>query len=499
MSKRRELRVIRDKETFTFSPGVVVESLQGIGVPTDEAIRIAKQLEKYLKNRDERDVQLEELVEQLIKLLAKTAGPGVAERYRQQTPPFVPLLLETDGALRPFSRRILATSLQKLELSFKEAYATARQVEQTVRTEGLEQIDERELSHLVAQSLESRFGRGLRLRYEASTDQATDLLVREADGVAFPYSRGILAQSLMAVGLGPEMSHNFAKRTEDILWRRQHREVSRDTVRDVVKTLLLSEAGEEFARRYELMRSVRRPRKPIVVLIGGAPGVGKSTLASELAYRLGISRIVSSDSVRQALRSLISAEFSPTLHSSSFTAWRAELLPSDRATAKPKRKRVARGFQRQAQQLNTAMLAIVERNIQEMQSLVIEGIHLVPGLMPLDTLHDVTVVELVISVGDEEVHRSHFSARDTQTQQRRGREHYLAHFEEIRMLQDFTVDRAKREGVAVIEVSDFDHAVDQAVERVLEAVLAERLEEHDEAGSGSDEEVGDRVEAGPSR
>ncbi len=491
MGKRRELRIVRDDETYSFSAGVVVESLQGIGVLTDEAIRIAKQLEKHFRHHDDYDVALNDLVEQLVKLVAKAVGREVAERYRQQTPPFVPIMVEVDGSAKPFSRRTLATSLQKLELSFKEAYATARQVEQALRTEGFERVGERELSHLVAQSLETRFGRGLRLRYEASTQQATDLLVRETQTLSFPYSRGILAQSLMAVGLGPEMSHGLAKRTEDVLWRSGRREVSRGTVRDVVKTLLLREAGEEFAQRYELMRSVRRPHKPIVVLIGGAPGVGKSTLASELAYRLGISRIVSSDSVRQALRSLVSAEFSPTLHSSSFTAWRAELLPSDRATAKPKRKRVARGFQRQAQQLSTAMLAIIERNIQEALSLVVEGIHLVPGMMPHRSLHDATVIELVLVVKDETIHRSHFSNRDVQTHHRRGRERYLSHFDEIRMLQDFTAERAKREGVPVIEMSDFDYAVDQAVERVLETVLAERLDEHDEADDNDDNDDSD--------
>ena len=250
----------------------------------------------------------------------------------------------------------------------------------------------------------------------------------------------------------------------------------REVVRRTVKLLLLQEAGEEFARRYELLRSVRRPDKPIVVLIGGAPGVGKSSLASELSYRLGIPRIVSSDSVRQALRSLISPELSPSLHASSFSAWRAELLPSELQNAKPKRKRVVRGFQRQVQQLTTALLAILDRNIDEATSLVLEGIHLVPGFMPLSELRGVTVIELVLNVTDPEKHRSHFGLREVQTRQRRSSAVYLEHFDEIRILQDFMVARAEEEGVSVVETSDFDQAVEQAIELVLSAVLAERTE-----------------------
>jgi 2-phosphoglycerate kinase len=102
------------------------------------------------------------------------------------------------------------------------------------------------------------------------------------------------------------------------------------------------------------------------MLVSPAPaGVGKSVLAAELAYRLGIARVVSTDSVRQALRSLISPELSPILHASSYAAWRAELLPDEIATAKPKRKRVVRGFQAQVQQMNRAIDAIIDRNVKE--------------------------------------------------------------------------------------------------------------------------------------
>ena len=474
--KRRDFRVVRGDEKYTFTLGAIVESLQGVGVPTDEAIALARQLEKGLRNRGEKNIALGELVDQLSTFLEKEFGHDLAQRFVQQTPPFVPIMVALDGEQTPFSKRTLAKSLQKLDFSFKDAHTAASRVEQTLRTDGFEEVSERELRQQVALSLEAVLGRSARSRYEAKTEQPTELIVLEPDGARFPYSRGILAQSLMAVGLGPELSHQLAKRTENALWRRGEREVQREVVRRTVKLLLLQEAGEEFARRYELLRSVRRPDKPIVVLIGGAPGVGKSSLASELSYRLGISRIVSSDSVRQALRSLISPELSPSLHASSFSAWRAELLPSELKNAKPKRKRVVRGFQRQVQQLTTALLAILDRNIDEATSLVLEGIHLVPGFMPLSELRGVTVIELVLNVTDPEKHRSHFGLRELQTRQRRSSVVYLEHFGEIRILQDFMVARAEEEGVSVVETSDFDQAVEQAIELVLSAVLAERTE-----------------------
>jgi len=319
--------------------------------------------------------------------------------------------------------------------------------------------------------LESRFGRELRLKYEAGVEQPTDLQIIDEAGARFPYSRGILAQSLSAIGLAPELSHHLAKKVENVLWRFGKGELSRETVRQVVVSMLTQEAGEEFARRYELMRSLRRPEQPIIILIGGAPGVGKSTMASEIGYRLGISRIVSSDSIREALRSLISVELSPALHASSYRAWRAELMPGEALGVGPKRKRVIRGFQRQVQQLSTALSAIVQRNIDEATSSVMEGIHLVPGFIPEREFDGAALVELVLTLSDPEVHRGRFGVRDTQTGQRRNTDGYLNHFDEIRMIQDFINRRAQEEGVPVLEASDFDQAVDNAIEHVLNAVL----------------------------
>lgn len=468
---RSELYVVRGDAKYAYSMGDVVESLQAAGVMTEEAIRIARDVEKHFEERGEQAIALGEMVGAIAEQVADRVDAATAARFRGQTPPFVPIAVERGDGTELFSRRTLVGSLEKLDLGFKEAHSIAHQVAQGLRSEGHEVVSGRALAHRVALALEARYGRELRLRYEASVSQTTDLFIIE-EGHELPYSRGILAQSLMAIGLGPELSHNLAKRVEDVLWRRGEVRVSRSDLRREVLELLLEEAGEEFARRYELMRAVRRPERPVVVLIGGAAGVGKSAIASELGYRLGIPRIVSTDSVRQALRSLISPELSPVLHASTYTAWQAELLPAELPGATPKRKRVIRGFQAQVQQLGTALTAIIERNVEESVSLVMEGVHLVPGISPGVVQADVLVIELVLAVKSEDRHAKHFGLREGTTQ-RKGHE-YLAHLPEIRMLQNFIVTRAREAGVPVIEASDFDRAIERAIEHILDVVLEEQ-------------------------
>jgi 2-phosphoglycerate kinase len=468
--KRKELRVERSDEQYVFSLGEVVESLQGAGVPTDAAIKIARATEKHYRDKQLSRVTLDKLVSYIAKLLEQEMDKDIADRFRVQTPPFVPIEVQKDSDIKPFSRQRLAKSLEKLKLSFKDAYAIAGQVEQSLRSRGYEMISALELSHIIASVLEAALGRDARLRYEASHNSPRDLMVLQPSGASFPFSRGILAQSLMAIGLGPELSYTIAKHIEELLWRKGAATIPRHQLRQEVRRLLELEAGEEFARRFDLMRSVRKPDKPVIILIGGAPGVGKSTMAAELAYRLGINRIVSSDSVREALRSLISPQLSPSLHRSSFAAWRADLLPSE-ANAKPKRKRVTRGFVGQAQQLSTALMAIVNRNVQEGTSLIVEGIHLVPGLLPTDSLEDATLIEFVLVLSDAEQHRAHFANRHKDTGEKRHQDKYLSHFEEIRLIHDYLYKQAKGVGVPTIDTADFDVAVEQALELVLNASL----------------------------
>lgn len=472
---RGELTVVRKNAKYAFSTGDVVESLQAAGVMTDEAMGIARDVERHFVKKGERRVELDTLVERIAGELRERVDDDTAERFLGQTPPFVPILVDRGSGAELYSRRTLVSSLEKLGLGFKEAYAIAHQVGQGLRAEGQEIFTDRDLAHRVALGLEARYGREMRLKYESAVSQATDLLIVEADGHELPYSRGILAQSLMAIGLGPELSHNLAKRVEDALWRRGDMRVERSHLRKEVLHLLVDEAGEEFARRYELMRVVRRPERPIVVLIGGAAGVGKSAVASELGYRLGIPRIVSSDSVRQALRSLIGPELSPILHASSYTAWQSELLPDERDDATPKRKRVIRGFQAQVQQLSTALTAIIQRNVEEAVSLVMEGVHLVPGISPGRFEADATVIELVLTVDSEERHAKHFGRREGTTQ--RKSHEYIGHLPEIRILQRFIVSRAREAGVPVIEASDFDQAIERAIEHILDVVLEEQRQQ----------------------
>ncbi|MHB8641496.1 MAG: hypothetical protein ACYDA3_01205 [Gaiellaceae bacterium] len=186
--------------------------------------------------------------------------------------------------------------------------------------------------------------------------------------------------------------------------------------------------------------------RPVIVLVGGATGTGKSTVATEVAYRLGITRVTSTDVVRQTLRAFFDAGAMPSVHASTFEG--EPLLPA---------------FLEQAEHVLMGVGAAIDRARDERWSIVVEGVHLVPGLFPVD-FEDANVVQCVLSIEEETLHAAHFWIRDAASGGLRPVERYLDHLTAIRRVQTLIVERATLVGVPVIENTN--------VERTVEAVLA---------------------------
>ncbi|MHB0915747.1 MAG: 2-phosphoglycerate kinase, partial [Thermoleophilia bacterium] len=133
-----------------------------------------------------------------------------------------------------------------------------------------------------------------------------------------PYSKGLMAQSIMATGLAPERAYHVAREIEQHLIASGEASISLFRMREIAQEVLGEEEGESFTERYRHWMLLGELEKPIIILIGGATGVGKSTLATEIAHRLGITRLSSTDAIRQVMRAFFSPELMPAIHYSSF-------------------------------------------------------------------------------------------------------------------------------------------------------------------------------------
>ena len=59
-------------------------------------------------------------------------------------------------------------------------------------------------------------------------------------------------------------------------------------------------------------------KRNILVLLAGTSGTGKSTLSSLLGSRLGISTVISTDTIRHVMRNFISKEDDPIIFASTY-------------------------------------------------------------------------------------------------------------------------------------------------------------------------------------
>jgi 2-phosphoglycerate kinase len=286
-------------------------------------------------------------------------------------------------------------------------------------------------------------------------------------GAEFPYSKGLMARALIAVGVPADRAYNLAQRIELDLAERGERSIDVERLLVLAREVLGDEEGERAVNRLRRLSDLQALDVPIIVLIGGSTGTGKSTVAAEVAHRLGITRVASTDFIRQTMRAFFSPEFMPTIHFSSFEAGQAL---DEEVTGDP----TVVGFVDQCRHVCVGVEAALRRALTEGWSMVLEGVHLVPGMLPTE-LEGALLVHIVIEIGDEDVHRMHFYNRDMATGGIRAMDKYLDHIDDIRRVQTYIASRARRGNVPVVENANVERTIDQVIELVMQS--AERAQQ----------------------
>jgi 2-phosphoglycerate kinase len=292
-----------------------------------------------------------------------------------------------------------------------------------------------------------------------------------SEGHRVPFSKGLLTTTLTATGLPPERVFTVAMDVEQRLAALPERELDVGRLREMVETVLSAGEEERYVRRYRTWNRLARQDRPVVILMGGATGAGKSTIAAQLADRLGIVRMVSTDSIREIMRAVLSESLMPVIHFSSYEAGAGVRIPLG-AALDPH----LVGFMEQVDVVNVGVLALLERAIEERTSLIVEGVHMVPGMLASagakERMADVVLLQLVVAVRDMGLHKSHFLVREQETSGRRAIARYLRNFDEIRTIQDFILERADAEGTVVVDNLNIDDTLSLVVDALYEVIEA---------------------------
>ncbi len=283
-----------------------------------------------------------------------------------------------------------------------------------------------------------------------------------------PFSKGILASSISVTGLDILTAYKIASEIQDYFLNNKIHSLSLSDLRTIAFRFIKDKINIEYAERYLLWQSVGKLEKPIVILIGGSTGVGKSTIATILANRLNITRVASTDAIREVMRASVSDKLIRPLRGSSYNAYKNLTLPPSGVDP------VILGFREQVLAVSVGVEAIIKRSVEEKSDIVIEGAHIVPGYLNLDDyLPQAIIQQIVISVPDRGVHKEHFTKRTVETQGSRPMSRYIKHLDKIIMIQNYIERLAKEKKVVIIENYNLDTVVSEVLELILYRVKKE--------------------------
>jgi 2-phosphoglycerate kinase len=375
---------------------------------------------------------------------------------------------QEDNTRVPFLRGILIRSLQDSGLPFNAAHDLATKIRDDLDDKSLITTDE--LRQVVLGQLKANSEQSVVTRY-AKQEQPFAIQVEQRDGSVTPFSRLEYQHGLETIGLNSDdamelvatIHKHLVDKRVDMIPSRHLGELTYRYLRQSDKL------GPAVAHRWLVWRDFVNSGKPLIFLIGGTAGCGKSTIATMLASRLDIVRTQSTDMLREVMRTMMPEQLMPVLHTSSFTAWTA-LPGKPEAIQEVPETLLVNGYLSQADLLAVAIEAVIQRALRERVSLILEGVHIHPALVErLKKYDDAIVMPVMLGVLKRKQLQRRIRGRGSDAPQRRANR-YLKHFDEIWRLQSYLLSEADRANIPIIVNSHRDKVFSEIMRLTIESL-----------------------------
>ncbi|KAL1109179.1 hypothetical protein V6Z11_D03G160800 [Gossypium hirsutum] len=278
--------------------------------------------------------------------------------------------------------------------------------------------------------------------------------------------------------------------------------VRRETFLDVVCEALAEYKYVGPNQRADLILAsrIRERKESVTVLLCGTSGCGKSTLSALLGGRLGITTVISTDSIRHMMRSFADEKENPLLWASTYHAGEcldpvavaeakarkqakklagiAQSLPkgevadgssangshpmegSSASTELISSKQMAvEGFKAQSEMVIDSLDRLITAWEERKESVVVEGVHLslnfVMGLMKKHP----SIIPFMIYITNEDKHLERFAVRAKYMTLDPAKNKYVKYIRNIRTIQDYLCKRADKHLVPKINNTNVDRSV----------------------------------------
>ncbi|KAG0475000.1 hypothetical protein HPP92_014686 [Vanilla planifolia] len=258
---------------------------------------------------------------------------------------------------------------------------------------------------------------------------------------------------------------------------------------------------------------IRERKESVTVLLCGTSGCGKSTLSALLGSRLGITTVISTDSIRHMMRSFVDEKENPLLWSSTYHAGEClDPVAVAEAKAKRKAKRLAgvsnsnikegfpstekasetqsldsvsgiefigkkqmavEGFKAQSEMVIDSLDRLITAWEDRKLSVIVEGVHLsLNFVMGLMRKHP-SIIPFMIYITEEGKHMERFAVRAKYMTLDPAKNKYVKYIRNIRRIQDYLCNRADKHLVPKINNTNVDRSV-AAIHATLFSCLRRR-------------------------
>ena len=276
------------------------------------------------------------------------------------------------------------------------------------------------------------------------------------------FSKGILVQSLFSIGMNTDQAQEIANKVAEKVSMLSETQTKKKLIQ-IIKSAIES-VDKRLAQRYIAFEG-EKEYKPIIILLAGVPGIGKSTLAASLSERLEITNIIGTDMIREILRQTISSKLIPEIHCSSYEAYKY-LKP----TLNPILRQSIVGYEEQTRHIIVGVEAAIQSALYSRETTIIEGVHLAPNILNPDILKEPHVLMILLYLEDEEEHIKRIKSRGLEIT-KRAADRYINYFPEIRSIQTYLVEEATKLNIPIIETSDSSKALNKMMDIIWDRIL----------------------------
>jgi len=198
-------------------------------------------------------------------------------------------------------------------------------------------------------------------------------------------------------------------------------------------------------------------KKNQVILIGGIPGVGKTSISGYLARELGIDIVMSGDYLREFIRPFSGNLNAGILDLSVYDAWQK--------FGEKTRENIVKGFLEQGKRMNAGTGRMLKRSIDNGEPLIIETLYFLPSQLDPEILSKIT--SFYIHISDRKINAERLIDRQRFTHFNSPGERLAGKLDEYRMMMERSLEECGKYGIKTFDNLNYEETRKLILEYVM--------------------------------